>query len=543
MRFHGYELVTDWKNSQCGQTAAATRGGKKYFLKKYQTPVAPINNGTLDAKTFKHNEKLFNDFVDTRKRVNMAIRTIAGSGGNIVIPCDEFIEGNQYVEAAEFVNGAIDDDETEGVLASLSVDVKKLLMQTAVGALFSVHSKGIIHSDLKLKNVLLVRNTTGNYVAKLIDFDSSYFVDEKPEEIVGTIDYYSPELGEYADSEDDREEIGKKITEKSDIFSLGLIFHYYLAGALPEPINLTDKLKKRQEKGKVIYCWIALNSGCELKLSPLIKSPKYASLIRDMLQKDPESRPSASEVLKRLREAEPVIEEPWPEHSIVLDRDKLEAADIAGLRKVTADGEKAYELIYCDGTKKPVTKDELYAMGLLKITAPKGFCTPWDEHSLVFDIDKIKSRGFISCEQKIMSGIKGYQFYRSDSNSMFFKPETLLAMKYANKAEGSPAPAAEAPASTPAPTMTEVKAPEAAAPAEAPAPVEAAPAPAAAAFAEPWEEHGIAFDEDGIKSKGFVRSERAELGGVKGYNFYTADGACRFIRAEMAVIQRLAKKI
>ena len=84
MKFHGYELVTDWKNSQCGQTAAAVRAGKKYFLKKYQTPVAPIDNGTLDAKTFAHNEKLFNEFVDTRKRVNMAIRTIAGSGGNIV---------------------------------------------------------------------------------------------------------------------------------------------------------------------------------------------------------------------------------------------------------------------------------------------------------------------------------------------------------------------------------------------------------------------------------------------------------------------------
>ena len=99
----------------------------------------------------------------------------------------------------------------------------------------------------------------------------------------------------------------------------------------------------------------------------------------------------------------------------------------------------------------------------------------------------------------------------------------------------------EKPAETKAASSSETKAAEA--PAEAPAPVEAAPAPAAAAFAEPWEEHGIAFDEDGIKSKGFVRSERAELGGVKGYNFYTADGACRFIRAEMAVIQRLAKKI
>ena len=86
-----------------------------------------------------------------------------------------------------------DEDELEGVLASLSVDVKKLLMQTAAGALFSVHNKHIIHSDLKLKNVLLVRNKTGNYVAKLIDFDSSYFIDKKPEEIIGTIDYYSPE--------------------------------------------------------------------------------------------------------------------------------------------------------------------------------------------------------------------------------------------------------------------------------------------------------------------------------------------------------------
>jgi hypothetical protein len=134
-----------------------------------------------------------------------------------------------------------------------------------------------------------------------------------------------------------------------------------------------------------------------------------------------------------------------------------------------------------------------------------------------------------------MAGIKGYQFYRSDSNSMFFKPETLLAMKYANKAEASPAPADKAP--EPAAAMPEVKAPE-----TSPAAAETSPA-ADAAFAEPWEEHSIAFDEDGIHAKGFVRSERASLGGVNGYNFYTADGTCRFIRAEMAVIQKLARKV
>lgn len=504
MMVHGYELISEWRNSQCGQTARARKGGKLYFLKKYQTPVAPLDNGALDAKTFAHNKKLFEDFVDTRRRINATIRSIAGSGGNIVIPCDEFIEGNQYLEAAEFVEGAVDEDELEGVLASLSVDVKKLLMQTAAGALFSVHSKNIVHSDLKLKNVLLVRNAAGNYVAKLIDFDSSYFVNEKPEEIVGTIDYYSPELGAYADAEDDREELEKKITDKSDIFSLGLIFHFYLSGGLPTPISLTERLRKRQEKGKVIYCWIALNSGCELQLSPAIKSPKYISLIRDMLSLDPNDRPSASDVLRRLREAEPVIEEPWPEHHIVLDKDKLKTDGVVGLKKVSLSDQKKYELLYLDGKKGTFSKDELAAKNYVKVTVPVGFCSPWDEHDIEFDIDKIKSRGFVSGEQKVMKGIKGYAFYRADSTSTFFKCDMLLSMKYAKK-------------------KVTVIVPE-------------------AGFAAPWPEHSIEFDEGAIKAKGYIRVEQQTLGGVNGYNFIRPDGTSQFIRAEMAVIQKMAKK-
>ena len=35
MSFHGYDLISEWKNSQCGQTAQAVKGGRKYFLKKY----------------------------------------------------------------------------------------------------------------------------------------------------------------------------------------------------------------------------------------------------------------------------------------------------------------------------------------------------------------------------------------------------------------------------------------------------------------------------------------------------------------------------
>lgn len=506
MSVHGYELISDWKNSQCGKIATATRNGKKYFLKMYQTPVAPLDNGTLDAKTFAHNQALFDDFVSTRTKINESVRTIAGSGGNIVIPCEEFIDGNHYVEVSEFVEGAVGDDELEGVLAGLSEDVKKLLMLTAAGALAGIHRLNIVHSDLKLKNVLLARNGAGNYVAKLIDFDNSYFVDQKPEEVIGSIDYYSPELGAYADAEDDRKELEKNLTEKSDIFSLGLIYHYYLSGELPTPATLTDWMKRRREQGRVIYCWVVLNSGCELRISPKIKSAKYVSLIRDMLSLDPKDRPSALEVLKRLREAEPAIEEPWPEHSLVLDKEKLRAEGVVGLKKIDSDKQKKYQLLYSDGKKQTVGRDELLSKGFAGKITPTGFTTPWPEHGIEFDIEKIKSRGFVYSEQTVFGGIKGYNFYRSDSFSKFFKAEDLLMMKYARKKSA-------------APVTVEFELPE------------------------PWPEHSIAFDADAIKSRGYARCERQVMNGVNGYNFVRADGGNRFIRPEIILLQKMARKI
>ena len=63
------------------------------------------------------------------------------------------------------------------------------------------------------------------------------------------------------------------------------------------------------------------------------------------------------------------------------------------------------------------------------------------------------------------------------------------------------------------------------------------------AFATPWPEHKIKFDNSVIESKGFVRSEREALNGVNGYRFYRADDSSQFIRVEMALIQKMAHKV
>ena len=478
MSFHGYELIGDWKNSNCGKTALANKGGKKYFLKKYQTVVAPIDNGTMDARTIAHNQALFDAFVNRRKEVNSRIRTIAGAGGNIIIPCEEFIDGNQLVEASEFVEGGVDREDMAEVLSKRSFAEKKLLMMTAAGALGSVHSKGIIHSDLKLPNVLLVKNSSNNYVAKLIDFDGSYPDDDKPDEMIGTPDFYSPELGKYICSEEYTEENKRTITYKTDIFSLGLIYHFYLTGEYPEPICLTEKLQARKDKGKVLYPYVVLNNGCKLQVSSKITDPNLVALIEDMLSVEPENRPTANEVLMRLKNP---------------------------------------------GASTSTTSGGTTTSGTTRGTVPPppppaaGFEEPSADLGIELDLDKIKSKGFVSGKNDTVSGIKGYRLFTAEGKTQFMNSANLLLMKYAKKKSAASAPTASTAttASTPAPS----------------------------GFAEPWPEHNIVFDEAALRAKDYVGSERKTMSGVNGYELVRTGGARQFLRVEMLVMLKMAKRI
>jgi serine/threonine protein kinase len=78
----------------------------------------------------------------------------------------------------------------------------------------------------------MVKRTELGYTSKLIDFDSSYIAGSPPppEDIVGTINYYSPELLGYI------QEAGvlpHQLGVASDVFSLGLIYTEFLTGAPP----------------------------------------------------------------------------------------------------------------------------------------------------------------------------------------------------------------------------------------------------------------------------------------------------------------------
>ncbi|MEZ5460331.1 protein kinase [Dokdonella sp.] len=99
----------------------------------------------------------------------------------------------------------------------------KIIYQTALG-LATAHDKGVIHRDIKPGNLMVSSRGT----IKIADFGialSNQDLSNKltsTGEFVGTPGYLSPEVC-----------LGKKVDQRSDIFSLGIVFFEMLAGRMP----------------------------------------------------------------------------------------------------------------------------------------------------------------------------------------------------------------------------------------------------------------------------------------------------------------------
>ena len=576
MNVHGYEFIwEDWKNNSSSKTALTTKGGKKYFLKRYTTPVAPMNNGSLTPKAMELNQRRFDKFVEIRSSINKEIRKFAASGGDIIIPAAEFIDENAYVEASEWIENVVKDDDVEGILKTLTPDVKMNLLLTATGALKTIHAHNIIHSDLKLKNILLAKNMSGTYSARLIDFDNSYFVGKLPDELVGDINYYSPELGAYKEVYEDAEEdelpaLGASLTTKSDIFSLGLIFHYYLTGEFVTFADLVPPLQARAAAGKSIFPWVVANTGGRIVLNESkIGNPFFVQLINAMLAKDYRERPDSSEVYMalKLKKLGPQYDKFKPGSMATSSSGgassgvtsstgagasvgaapavlrvaispaalNIDAGNSANLvPAVTVSGgasqavtwtssNPAVATVNASGTVTGVAPGNAFitatssadatkkgtcnvTVRAIGITRPGVFEEPWPDHNIEFNIDKMKSRGILGLVREEQFGVKGYGLY-----SDLHQATTLFRKVEILLAIGY---------------AKKVEKRVVVEPGE---------------ICEPYPEHGIVFDEEAIRAKNYVKVERNDA--TKTYRFTDKNGIVRDLNPQMCVILKLAKRV
>jgi tetratricopeptide (TPR) repeat protein/predicted Ser/Thr protein kinase len=157
------------------------------------------------------------------------------------------------------------------------------LVGQAAAALAAAHGAGIVHRDIKPENIM-VRNDS--YV-KLVDFGLARFTDQSTEStlvtspgaVVGTVRYMSPEQVR-----------GEPVSSASDIFSLGIVMYEFATGHHPFSAN---------SPAEVMSAILSEAPPVPSQLNPEI-SPVMTDLILQMLQKDPQLRPTAAEICAAL---------------------------------------------------------------------------------------------------------------------------------------------------------------------------------------------------------------------------------------------------
>ncbi len=279
-----YKLSGTLTNENAGYSmwGFGERDGVQYFIKQFLTPKFPVNDTESSPERIVKKIQECDRFAETKKALYSVLN--ASSDGNNVRVREFFRLGSRFYIAMDKVDALPWTVET---IARLSDDETRRLCAIISHAISSLHQGGIVHADIKHENILYTRLNNGSVTAKVIDFDNSFLAAVPPkdgEEVVGDFNYFAPEA--CARIYGERAVLGCKI----DVFALGILFHQYFSGQLPK------------FEGDGYSCpGDAVLKGYSVILSDAIPAD-VANLIRSMLKKAPEERPSAQEVFCRLRQ-------------------------------------------------------------------------------------------------------------------------------------------------------------------------------------------------------------------------------------------------
>ncbi|MDX1394349.1 MAG: serine/threonine-protein kinase [Gemmatimonadota bacterium] len=185
----------------------------------------------------------------------------------------------------EYVDGRNLEDVIEGGGPLPESEAREVLRQLAEG-LAAAHAVGIIHRDLKPANIL--RESASGDV-RLTDFGVAAVRDAAGTEttrltvqgqILGEVEYVAPE-----------HLMSEELTELADIYSLGVIGYRLLTGKTPYPNARNAQIISEKLRSPPTPLAV---------LDPKI-DPDLAALLEQCLARKPEHRPSAADIVARLR--------------------------------------------------------------------------------------------------------------------------------------------------------------------------------------------------------------------------------------------------
>ena len=283
---NGYHLIAPWTTSGSAQWTYAEKDGKEWFLKRFLAPKYKRAEDGIPQKLIDRANARCESFKNTQEKLYQRVRI--SDTGNIVSVSDFFCFGTSFYTASPRIPMS---ELSAEEISKLPQEKRILLMKILTHCIQNLHANSVVHADLKPSNIVLKRTASGGYTLKLIDFDAG-FLEETPrsgESVAFDPVYVAPETI-LAMSD-----LTVRLTSKIDIFALGLIFHLYYCGCLP---TLPDGCP---------HAVHAVANGDPVILSE--KLPQWLkTLIGQMIQLDPEQRPSAAVVFQWLQEQKQPLE-------------------------------------------------------------------------------------------------------------------------------------------------------------------------------------------------------------------------------------------
>lgn len=187
----------------------------------------------------------------------------------------------------EFVDGKTIDQYIQYLGRPIPYDVCVAMMKDVVSAIGYAHNKkiaiagyqGVLHLDIKPGNVLISKHGE----IKIIDYGISNGTNEKRgDKIMGSPMYMAPE----------QLDLKNELTNKTDIYSLGVLFYNMIVGKPPYPKMFTQQEIFNEIRNKPLK---------SIKLDNLKIQSKIQYIIDKATRKSPNLRyQSCSEMLKDL---------------------------------------------------------------------------------------------------------------------------------------------------------------------------------------------------------------------------------------------------
>ena len=323
-----YKQLTAFTNENAGtaEWCMAEKDGTKYFVKKFQSPVYPSKDLGLPEKKYQSRVIKFHAAEESRRAMYRALRE-NDTSGTLVVPVEVINYQYHICTIAEYIFGNVGSNE----IYKLSEWQRLVLMRTLTLALINVHRSGVVHSDMKPDNVLITQNPeNGSCALKLIDFDGSFMASNPPEDAAGDPAYFAPEAYAMATIP------GIRLDKRIDVFALGIIFHYFWTGKLPD--KSTD-----QTIGQCIL------KGESVKLDSSIPE-QLRKIIEQSLEGNPDKRISEEQIYNELGKILPA----YPVKIINLQEGRKKRAVTTGTRRtnVTRETETTKRLsvpvVHCD---------------------------------------------------------------------------------------------------------------------------------------------------------------------------------------------------